>query len=272
MLHAMPEDSPERARTLAQVGDTKGAAQALARYLESSPGDASAHFQLAHLVLKLGDAQGAVHGFERALALEPDNAVVHSDLGTALEAVGRESEAAVAYGRAARAQPPYPPAQYNLALIRRRQGQLDEAAGQLREALEQTPGFRAARYQLGQCLAELGQEDAARACFDHLLADDSKDIEARRAIAEMDIDHCRFADAAHQLEQCLALAPGDATAMLALGACLQELGRVDEALAHYRRLLEHDRSRYYQVVKKLTGAARGRFWVKTTELRRTLLG
>ena len=272
MLHAMPEDSPERARTLAQVGDTKGAAQALARYLESSPGDASAHFQLAHLVLKLGDAQGAVHGFERALALEPDNAVVHSDLGTALEAVGRESEAAVAYGRAARAQPPYPPAQYNLALIRRRQGQLDEAAGQLREALQQTPGFRAARYQLGQCLAELGQEDAARACFDHLLADDSKDIEARRAIAEMDIDHCRFADAAQQLEQCLALAPGDATATLALGACLQELGRVDEALAHYRRLLERDRSRYYEVVKKLTGASTGRFWVKAAELRRVLLG
>ncbi len=268
----MPEDSPERARTLAQVGDMKGAVQVLTRYLEASPGDASSHFQLANLVLALGDAQGAVHGFERALALEPDNAVIRSDLGTALQKAGRESEAAVAYGRAARAQPPYPPAQYNLALIWRRQGRLHEAVGQLREALEQTPGFRVARYELGQCLAELGQEDAARACFDHLLAEDSDDIEARRAIAEMDMDHCRFADAVEQLEQCLALAPGDAAATLALGACLQELGRLDEALAHYRRLLEHDRSRYYQVVKKLTGAARGRFWIKTTELRRTLLG
>ena len=268
----MPEDSPERARTLAQVGDMKGAVQVLTRYLEASPGDASSHFQLANLVLALGDAQGAVHGFERALALEPDNAVIRSDLGTALQKAGRESEAAVAYGRAARAQPPYPPAQYNLALIWRRQGRLHEAVGQLREALEQTPGFRVARYELGQCLAELGQEDAARACFDHLLAEDSDDIEARRAIAEMDMDHCRFADAVEQLEQCLTLAPGDAAATLALGACLQELGRLDEALAHYRRLLEHDRSRYYQVVKKLTGAARGRFWIKTTELRRTLLG
>jgi tetratricopeptide (TPR) repeat protein len=189
-----------------------------------------------------------------------------------LQKAGRESEAAVAYGRAARAQPPYPPAQYNLALIWRRQGRLHEAVGQLREALEQTPGFRVARYELGQCLAELGQEDAARACFDHMLAEDSDDIEARRAIAEMDMDHCRFADAVEQLEQCLARAPGDAAATLALGACLQELGRLDEALAHYRRLLEHDRSRYYEVVKKLTGAARGRFWVKSTELRRTLLG
>ncbi len=268
----MPEDSPERARTLAQAGDMKGAAQVLVRYLEASPGDASAHFQLAHLVLERGDAQGAVHGFQRALALEPDNAVFRSDLGTALEETGRESEAAVAYGRAARAQPPYPPAQYNLALIRRRQGRLDEAVGCLREALEQTPGFRVARYELGQCLTQLGQEDAARACFDDLLAADCNDIEARRAIAEMDIDHCRFADAVEQLEQCLALAPEDAATTLALGACLQELGRLDEALAHYRRLLKHDRSRYYEVVKKLTGAAKGRFWVKTTELRRTLLG
>ncbi len=272
MLHAMPEDSPEHARTLAHGGDAKGAAQVLTRYLEAFPGDASAHVQLANLVLSLGDAERAVHCFERALALEPDNAVVRSDMGTALEKAGRESEAAEAYERAARAQPPFPPAQYNLALIRRRQGQLHEAARQLREALEQTPGFRAARHQLGHCLRELGQEDAARACFNDLLVDDSKDIEARRAIAEMDIDHCRFADAAEQLEQCLALAPGDASATLALGACLQELGRVDEALTHYRRLLERDRSHYYDVVKKLTGATKGRFWVKTTELRRTLLG
>ena len=268
----MPEDSPERARTLAQAGDMKGAAQVLARHLKASPGDAAAHFQLANLVLRLGDAERAVHCFEHARALEPDNALIHNDLGRALEEAGRESEAALAYERAARAQPPYPPAQYNLALIRRRQGQLHEATRYLREALEQTPGFRVARYELGQCLTQLGQEDAARACFDDLLADDCNDIEARRAIAEMDIDHCRFADAVEQLEQCLALAPEDAAATLALGACLQELGRLDEALAHYRRLLQRDRSRYYQVVKKLTGAARGRFWVKTTELRRTLLG
>ena len=272
MLDAMPEDSFERARTLANGGDVKGAAQVLARYLEVTPGDAAAHFQLAHLLLKLGDAQGAVNGFERALALEPDNAVTHNDLGAVLEALGREPEAAQAYERAAGARPPFPPAKYNLALILSRQGQLDEAVRQLRETLEQAPGFRAARHQLGHVLRQLGQEDAARACFDDLLAGDPKDIEARRAISEMHIDRCRFADAAEQLEQCLVLAPEDVPATLALGACLQELGRVDEALAHYRRLLKRDRSRYYDVVKKLTGASRGRFWVKTAELRHALLG
>jgi hypothetical protein len=39
-----------------------------------------------------------------------------------------------------------------------------------------------------------------------------------------------------------------------------------------RRLLKRDRSCYYDVVKKLTGASRGRFWVKTAELRHVLLG
>ena len=268
----MSEDSPERARNLARDGDVKGAARVLARYLEATPGDASAHFQLAHLVLDLGDAQRAVQGFERALGLEPDNAVIRTDLGVALEEAGREPEAAEAYRRAAQAQPPYPPAQYNLALILGRRGQWHEAARRLRAALAQSPGFRAARHQLGLVLRELGQDDAARACFDDLLVADRKDIEARRAIADMDMDRCRFADAAKQLEQCLALAPEDASATLAFGACLQELGRVDEALAHYRRLLERDRSRYYEVVKKLTGASTGRFWVKAAELRRVLLG
>jgi len=272
MLRAMSEDSPERARSLVRDGDMKGAARVLARYLEAAPGDASAHYQLAHLVLDLGDAQRAAQGFERALELEPDNAVIRSDLGVALEEAGREPEAAEAYGRAAQAQPPYPPAQYNLALILGRRGQWHEAARHLRAALAQSPGFRAARHQLGLVLHELGQDDGARACFDDLLATDPKDIEARRAIADMHMDRCRFADAAEQLEQCLALAPEDASATLVLGACLQELGRVDEALAHYRRLLEHDRSRYYDVVKKLTGASTGRFWVKAAELRRVLLG
>ena len=88
----------------------------------------------------------------------------------------------------------------------------------------------------------------------------------------MDMRDCRFADAAQQLEQCLALAPDDALATLALGACMQELGRIDSALAHYRRLLEHEPCRYYEVVKKLTSASKGRFWVKSAELRRMLLG
>jgi tetratricopeptide (TPR) repeat protein len=142
----------------------------------------------------------------------------------------------------------------------------------LRAALAQRPDFCAARHQLGLALSALGQEDAARACFDELLKGDGKDLEARRAIADMDMKHCRYADAVQQLEQCLALSPLDARATLALGACLQELGRVDEALAHYRRLLAHDRSRYYEVVKKLTSASSGRFWVKSAELRRVLLG
>ncbi len=268
----MPEDNPERARALVDDGDAEGAAQVLARYLEATPGDALAQFQLGHLVFELGDAQRAVQAFERAIALAPDNAAVHNDLGRALEEVGREPEAAEAYRRAAGKHPPFPPAQHNLALILGRRGEWHEAARHLREALEQTPGFRAARQQLGVALRELGQDDAARACFDELLAGDPKDIEARRAIADMHMDQCRFADAAQQLEQCLALAPDDARATLTLGACLQELGRVDEALAHYRRLLKRDRSRYYEVVKKLTGASSGRFWVKVSELRQILLG
>lgn len=272
MLGAMSEDTPERAHSLACAGDMRGAARMLARYLEAAPGDASAHFQLANLMLELGDAPQAVQSFHRALALQPDNAMIRNDLGTALEELGREPEAAEAYRRAAVAVPPFPPAQYNLALILCRRGQWAEAAEHLRAALAQAADFGAARHQLGLALAELGQEDAARACFEELLAGDATNIEVRRVMAEMDMKQCRFAEAARQLEQCLALAPDDARALLALGTCLQELGRVDEALAHYRRLLERDRSRYYEVVKKLTSASTGRFWINSAELRRVLGG
>jgi protein O-GlcNAc transferase len=272
MLGAMSENTPEHAHSLARSGDMRGAARTLAHYLETAPGDTSAHFQLAHLMLELGDPSQAVQSFHRALALEPDNAMIHSDLGTALEELGQETEAAEAYRRGAQIRPPFPPAHHNLALILCRRGQWEEAVEHLRVALAQAPDFGAARHQLGLALAELGQEEAARACFEELLAADAKNIEARRAVAEMDMRQCRFADAARELQQCLISAPEDARATLALGSCLQELGRLDEALAHYRRLLKGDRSRYYDVVKKLTSASTGRFWVNAAELRRVLLG
>jgi superkiller protein 3 len=268
----MVEDGLERARRLAADGDVDGAARVLTDHVEARPDDAFARFQLANLVLAQGDAAGAIEQFERALALEPDNAVVYNDLGTALEKLHRDEEAAEAYARGARSNPPYPPAQYNLALLHGRRGEWREAAELLRAAVDRTPGFRAARLELGRVLRRLGREDGARACFDALLASDAGDLEARLAIAGADMDQCRFAEAAEHLQHCLTLAPDDGNAVLALGSCLQELGRVDEAIAHYRGLLARDRSRYYEVVKKLTSASTGRFWVNAAALRRALLG
>ena len=268
----MAEDSLERAHSLARSGDLPGAAQTLEGYLETTPEDAPAHFQFAHLLMELGDTAAAVQSFQRALELAPDQAVAHNDLGTALELLGREAEAAQAYRCAAETTPAFPPAQYNLALILCRQGQWEEAIKLLRAALEEEPEFRAARLQLGQALVGLGQVDAAQTCFDDLLGADGDDLEAHRAMADLHMGRCRFADAAQHLQRCLALAPHDARATLALGACAQELGRVDEALGHYRRLLQREPSRYYDVVKKLTSASKGHFWVKSAELRRILLG
>jgi Flp pilus assembly protein TadD len=272
MAGIMSTDAREHARQLIRDGDLHGAARMLSGYLESAPGDAAAHAQLAVLVLELGDAERAVQSFRQALDHEPGNAGFHNDLGTALEAAGRESEAADAYRRAAESRPPLPPAQYNLALILGRRGQWHEAAELLRGALQEAPQFRAARQQLGFVLRQLGDDPAAGECFDALVATDADDVAARRAIAEMHMDHCRYADAADQLQRCLDIAPDDAAAALALGACLQELGRVDEALEQYRRLLRRDRRHYYDVVKKLTGSSKGCFWVDAEELRRVLLG
>jgi Flp pilus assembly protein TadD len=272
ILDAMAEDTPERAHSLARSGDMRGAAQTLTRYLQTAPGDASAHFRLAQLMLELGDASAAVQSFQHALAIEPDNAVIHSDLGTALEALGEEAQAAEAYGRAVRAVPCFPPAYYNLALILCRRSEWQQAAELLREALAQSPDFRAARHQLGLVLIALGQEHAGRRCFDELLADDSEDLEAHLAVADLDMKRCQFTGAVEHLGHCLAVAPNDARVILSFGSCLQELGRVDEALTHYRALLKREPSRYYDVVKKLTSASRGRFWLKSSELRRVLLG
>jgi protein O-GlcNAc transferase len=267
----MSDDALNRARQLARDGEIDGAARLLSHHLESAPDDAAAHAELALMMLDLGDAEGARRRFDKALTLEPDNAALHNDLGTALQRVNRESEAIAAYRRALELNPDLPSARYNLAKILHRRAELHEAAELLRGALEQAPGFRIARRALGLVLSDLDEDDEAGRCFESLLAEDANDLETHRDMADLHMRRCRYADAIKHLERCLALAPGDAQATLIMGACLQELGRVDEALEHYRNVLRHDRKRYYEVVKKLTGSSKGRFWVDAAELRRVLL-
>ena len=63
-----------------------------------------------------------------------------------------------------------------------------------------------------------------------VLAADGEDPEPHRDLADLHMRRSRYADAMQHLQRCLALAPDDAQANMAMGACLQELGRVDEAL------------------------------------------
>ena len=60
-------------------------------------------------------------------------------------------------------------------------------------------------------------------------------------------------------------------ARLNLGFCLQEIGASEAALEVYRQALRRDRSLYPLVLKTMTTAARGQYWLRPSELRARLL-
>jgi tetratricopeptide (TPR) repeat protein len=65
--------------------------------------------------------------------------------------------------------------------------------------------------------------------------------------------------------------PSNAEALLGLALALQEQGRMEEALARYRAVLAREPRRYYEVVKTLSGAARGFLLLRPSALRHLLM-
>ena len=65
--------------------------------------------------------------------------------------------------------------------------------------------------------------------------------------------------------------PSNAEALLGLALALQEQGRMEEALVRYRAVLAREPRRYYEVVKTLSGAARGFLLLRPSALRHLLM-
>lgn len=102
-----------------------------------------------------------------------------------------------------RADPNQVDALIALGVLAGMRGQLGEAVKHLKRAAQRSPGSDAAQYNLGQALIRLGQHAEAAEALD-------------RAVA--------IADQPHIHEK--------------LGDCLRQLGRLDEAVAHYQRALD----------------------------------
>lgn len=177
----------------------------------------------------------------RAVVLSPDHTDAWIDLGNVCLAAARYEPAASCYHRAIELDGGGIVAWYNLGLCRQRQGALAAAAFCFRHVLEHDPWFeKALRLWVG-IQESLGCLEETRDVLEKLVVASPDHAEAHAALGYLLLK--RFFQPQSALcyfEQALALGFEEAELYGNRGIALQDLGRLDEALASYEQALRLD--------------------------------
>jgi tetratricopeptide (TPR) repeat protein len=174
--------------------------------LETTPLDARLHADLALCYIEAGRIADAVASFERSLALDPRSAGTQYDLGTLLLRERRYADARRRLEAAVAIKPDFSEAYNNLGTVHFAEGRHEEALRSYREAVRIDPYNSRAHYNLGRVLATREQWELAVMAF----------------------------------EEALELMPRDADTNAALGSSLAAIGKIPEAVHHYRVALATD--------------------------------
>lgn len=240
--------------------------------LADDPSHHAAWFMLAGIDLRAGRVELGVERLERAIELHPHSAAYHSNLGLAWHRLGDLERAQPALMRALQLDPELFEANDNLGRLLAERDELDGALLFLQRAADLKPEAFKTQLALAQTLMRKGQLEPALGHFHCALALNPQSAEAcldlagllqqlkrpsgactfaRRALAiEPDLApaHVRLGSALAEqfsfdaglenLRRGLELDPSSLEAGDCLGYCLRNLGRVQEAIAVYRRALE----------------------------------
>ncbi len=252
------------ARALQAAGDVTGAAATYQRAIAINPTVRLAPLALANLalgtggesvavdllrqlqrdwpddpqvLLALGVAQGRSSQFNeagdtlrRVLTLDPSNGVARYNL--ALVAVGLQDwpAAEALLDETLQATPDDLASRLLLARVLEGEGRVEEAHDVLERGVELSPGDRTLRMARAALLAAYSpQSDEAMAIYEQLVAEQTDDAGARRALAEVYINSARLEQASQQIERLLTMSPADPDLLLEAGRLRSQLARPVEA-------------------------------------------
>ncbi len=202
-------DALAHALALHQRGALDEAETAYIRILAAQPGQYPAVLYLGILRAQRGDWLAAVETFREAAMRLPREAAIHFNLGKALNAAGEPREARSALARALKLRPASAETWNEAALAAQACGDDADAETSLRRAISLQPDYFEAWNNLGLLL--LGRDTDAAAT-----------------------------DAVGVLEKAVLHSRGEANVLVNLAMALKACGRLSEAEAIYKRVLEID--------------------------------
>lgn len=227
----------QRVYRLQQEGDLSGALEACQDVLSRHPRHARAHFELGKMHGQSGDLDGAFHHLQQAVTLAPEFGDAHAALGNVYGLKGDKEAAEACYRAALKLNPDLPEAHYNLALFLKRPGCYAEALWHLEQVAALAPDFIDAASERALCLIHLARYGEAEGLLGRELARHPDTAALHACMGLVCHKTYRLTEALTCYETAQRLGSVDAEFYLNLGAVLQDLGRIDEALGWYDRAI-----------------------------------
>jgi tetratricopeptide (TPR) repeat protein len=194
---------------------------------------------LGNASLKQGDLDTARLKFHEALKESPSSAIAHAALGLALAA--RKETAPQGKGeleQALKLKADLAPALIALGQIKLAEGDLVGASAQLEAALRQGDDY-AARMALGNVRLQQQRPADAVEHFQHAVQLDPRSAEAKSALGQALLGAGKLDEAERTLRAAVQ-ARGDTQAMAALGFALERQKKADQALAVFQQVLAQE--------------------------------
>jgi len=192
------------------------------RAIELNPNYATAHHWFSHMLNNLGRSGEALGPAERAVELDPLSAVVHGNLAHAFESQARFREAAAQYRRAIEIDPSMPVSYSNLGYL-------------MEKAVELDPGDSAWSMGLANLYLDLGDESQSFATIDEAAKRFPDDPGIQLWLAGIDLIRRDNAGTVQHARHSLDLYPRNPSALFLLRNADLRGGRVEDALARYRK-------------------------------------
>ncbi|HMB52688.1 MAG TPA: tetratricopeptide repeat protein, partial [Thermoanaerobaculia bacterium] len=231
--------------TLEKLGDATGAEAQLREALEHTedPGElAEARAILGGLLAALGRDEEAVAELEASLALDAAQRGTRLKLADAQARLGRMREAVAAYDRLLADGLDNPaPVLMRRGTARINLGERQAGLADFRRAVELAPDDAGVRLRYAEALEFTGDRTGAaeqRRRASALAGEGDQQVARLAGEGRLATSRGDYATAVERYREALALAPERHDVRSALAGVLGHLGRLDEALAEYRRVIE----------------------------------
>ena len=220
-----------------QTGRPTEALSPMLKFIQLSPHDAEARYNLGVTLQELGRFEEAGARYRQAISLKPDFSEAHNNLGMTLQKMGKFSNAEASYRKAIALKPSYADAHYNLGIMLQYLNKLDEAEASYRQAITLNPGYPEAHSNLGNTLRKLTRLDEAEISYKQAIEIKPDYAEAHNDLGVTLKDLGKLAEAEASYRKAIEITPDYPEAHYNLGITLHELGRLKDAESSYQHAI-----------------------------------
>ena len=223
------------AEALWAKGELQAARQHYLLGLRKDPGDTDTLLDLGELLAEMGRSDEAGEKYRRAVELAPERPAGYFHFGQWLTRRGDPAETPLAmeqFRRALALDPTFPGAHLRLAELHHRRGERSLARKHLRAEMVLRPQEPRLLLDLANLMMDTGLSRAAIACLKRLTAEHPKEPDAWQNLAVAQFINGRYDDGVESCRQCLAVDPGNLTAIYNL-ALAYERQRLYESAAYW---------------------------------------